>query len=130
MNRIIRTSKTLEEPVQFFFYFHYPTALNNERFPDREALPMAYMENFELVLQDSLFQGTAGCIANSPSRVMTAIAGNAGSVTLYNFDQSTNDITIGNNAEIDQTAVCWIQHDNGCAYTVLPTMGLAPFPLW
>eukprot|EP01083_Nonionella_stella_P016338 45643_1 len=51
----------------------FPTKLNHQSFPRREALCVAYMENFQLTLEDSFFQGTNGRNPKSPFRVMTAI---------------------------------------------------------
>jgi 6-phosphogluconolactonase (cycloisomerase 2 family) len=41
---------------------------------------------------------------------------NAGVITLYTFDEVTNDLTIGDTDSIPQTAACWIQYDDGCAF--------------
>ena len=37
-------------------HVHYPQMLTNERFPDRGALPQAYLQNFNHILVDSFFQ--------------------------------------------------------------------------
>ena len=44
-------------------------------------------------------------------------APDAGSVTVYNFGEAASAITVGANAVVSQTATCWIQYYNGCAYT-------------
>ena len=57
-----------------YAHVHFHTDAPNKYFPDREALPLAYMHNFQLVLQDSFFQGTpTRSNDNSPFRVMTAV---------------------------------------------------------
>jgi hypothetical protein len=37
-------------------HVHYPQILTSERFPDRGALPQAYLHNFNHILADSFFQ--------------------------------------------------------------------------
>lgn len=51
----------------------YPSALNDSDFPTREALTIAYRQNFQMELEDSFFQGSSRQYTNSPFRVMTAI---------------------------------------------------------
>jgi hypothetical protein len=60
-----------------YAHVHFHTELNKE-FPDKEALPRAYNENFQMTLQDSFFQGATIRSANSPFRVMTAVDNRGG----------------------------------------------------
>jgi hypothetical protein len=60
-------------------HVYYPFEVNNEELPDREALVVAYKENFQIMLQDPFFLvGSNEFSMSSPFRVMTAVDSNGG----------------------------------------------------
>ena len=59
-----------------YAHVHYPSDLNGSDFPTKEALILAYNQNFQMDLEDSFFQNSSRPFTSSPFRVMSAIDDN------------------------------------------------------